>query len=493
MTQPTASALVLGLGCDRGTAFATLQEAVSQALHQTGAQVGDVVALASIDLKADEPCLLALAQQWGCPIHFYPAAVLAPVPVPNPSATVLRYTGTPSVSEAAALLAAGTAGQPAPIHALCLEKHKWRGADGKNATVSIARLHPPMSSSMPPESHSSMTTSPTPDTTTAPATAGKIMLVGIGPGSAAHMTARAREAIIEADTVIGYVTYIKLVADLLDGKEVIRKSMTEELDRAVTALESARQGKKVALISSGDAGVYGMAGPTYEVLFQAGWTPDDPVQVEIIPGASALNSCAALVGAPLTHDFCAISLSDLLTPWPTIARRLDAVAMADFVVALYNPKSGRRTRQIVEAQRLFLRHRRPDTPVAIVKSAYRRRESIVFTTLDQMAEADIGMLSTVLIGNSNTVVRHGLMVTPRGYANKYDLEQNGETRDGEKRGRSLSTGLLGWLETLQAQYAEGTDIATLAQQYRLPADYIRATLLEPISELASTDTAEEEA
>jgi precorrin-3B C17-methyltransferase len=298
------------------------------------------------------------------------------------------------------------------------------------------------------------------------ATAGKIMLVGIGPGSEAHMTARARQAIQEADTVIGYVTYIKLVADLLEGKEIIRKSMTEELDRAVSALEAARQGKKVALISSGDAGVYGM------------------VQVEIIPGASALNSCAALVGAPLTHDFCAISLSDLLTPWPTIARRLDAVAMADFVVALYNPKSGRRTRQIVEAQRLFLRHRRSDTPVAIVKSAYRRREHIVFTTLDQMAEADIGMLTTVLIGNSNTFVRHGLMVTPRGYANKYDLEQGGETRDGEKRGRSLSTGLLGWLDTLQAEHAEGLDIDTLAARHRLPADYIRSTLVDPVTETA---------
>lgn len=325
------------------------------------------------------------------------------------------------------------------------------------------------------------TTSPVPDTASMP---GKIMLVGIGPGSEAHMTARARAAISEADTVIGYVTYIKLVADLLEGKEIIRKSMTEELDRAVSALDAARQGKKVALISSGDAGVYGMAGPTYEVLFQAGWTPDDPVQVEIIPGASALNSCAALVGAPLTHDFCAISLSDLLTPWPTIARRLDAVAMADFVVALYNPKSGRRTRQIVEAQRLFLRHRRPDTPVAIVKSAYRRREQILFTTLDQMAEAEIGMLSTVLIGNSNTFVRHGLMVTPRGYANKYDLEQGGETRDGEKRGRSLSSGLLGWLDTLQAEYAEGLDIETLAARHRLPADYIRSTLMDPVTETA---------
>ncbi|MEW6023312.1 MAG: precorrin-3B C(17)-methyltransferase [Pseudomonadota bacterium] len=322
--------------------------------------------------------------------------------------------------------------------------------------------------------------------------AGKIMLVGIGPGSVDHMTARARAAIAEADVVIGYVTYIKLVADLIEGKEIIRKSMTEELDRAVSALEAARAGKKVALISSGDAGVYGMAGPTYEVLFQSGWTPDDAVQVEIIPGASALNSCAALVGAPLTHDFCAISLSDLLTPWPTIARRLDAVAMADFVVALYNPKSGRRTRQIVEAQRLFLRHRRPDTPVAIVKSAYRRRENIVFTTLDSMAEADIGMLSTVLIGNSNTFVRNGLMVTPRGYANKYDMD-GGATREGERAGRSLSTGLLGWLETLAAEHAAGDSIATLAARYRLPADYIQATLDEPWEAAAAAPSEETEA
>ena len=313
-----------------------------------------------------------------------------------------------------------------------------------------------------------------------PTPAGKIMLVGIGPGSVEHMTQRARAAIAEADVVIGYVTYIKLVADLIEGKEIIRKSMTEELDRAISALEAAQAGKQVALISSGDAGVYGMAGPTYEVLFQAGWTPEHPVQVEIVPGASALNSCAARVGAPLTHDFCAISLSDLLTPWPVIARRLDAVAYADFVVALYNPKSGRRTRQIVEAQRLFLRHRRADTPVAIVKSAYRRRERIEFTTLDRMAEAEIGMLSTVLIGNSNTFVRHGLMVTPRGYANKYDMADGGATRAGEKPGRSLSSGLLGWLDNLQADHAAGESLVSLAARHRLPLDYIESTLAEPI-------------
>ncbi|WP_269632928.1 precorrin-3B C(17)-methyltransferase [Pelomonas sp. BJYL3] len=310
---------------------------------------------------------------------------------------------------------------------------------------------------------------------------GKITLVGIGPGSEAHMTQRAREAIAEADVVVGYVTYIKLVAPLLEGKEVVRKGMTEELDRAVSALEAARQGKTVALISSGDAGVYGMAGPTYEVLFQAGWTPEDPVEVEIVPGASALNACAALVGAPLTHDFCAISLSDLLTPWPAIARRLEAAAASDFVTALYNPKSGRRTRQIVEAQRLFLRHRRPDTPVAIVKSAYRRRQHIELRTLADMGEADIGMLSTVLIGNSHTFMRHGLMVTPRGYANKYELDEGGITREGERAGRSLSTGLEGWLQTLAEEHAAGATPQALALRYRLPADYILAALRDAAS------------
>ena len=320
---------------------------------------------------------------------------------------------------------------------------------------------------------------------------GKIMLVGIGPGHVDHMTQRARAAIAEADVVVGYVTYIKLVADLLEGKEVIRKGMTEELDRAVHALEHARAGKKVALISSGDAGVYGMAGPTYEVLFQAGWTPETDVEVEIIPGASAINACASLVGAPLTHDFCSISLSDLLTPWPAIARRLDAAAAADFVVALYNPKSGRRTQQIQQAQALFLRHRRPDTPVVVVKSAYRRRQAIEYTTLDKMSECDIGMLSTVLIGNSHTFVRDGLMITPRGYANKYELEGDGSTREGEKRGRSLSTGLIGWTDNLRADHADGVSLAELALRHKLPVDYIEMVLNAPVEdESVTADEAE---
>jgi len=273
--------------------------------------------------------------------------------------------------------------------------------------------------------------------------AGKILLVGFGPGGKEQMTFRARAAIEEADVVIGYTTYIKLVQDLLAGKEVIRKGMTEEIDRCVEAYEAAKQGKVVALISSGDVGVYGMAGPTYEVLFQHGWTPQSDIKVEVVTGATALNACASLVGAPLTHDFCSISLSDLLTPWTTIRKRIDAVGASDFVIALYNPKSGRRTQQIIEAQRILLLHRDPKTPVAIVKSAYRRRQDIQMTTLDEMADKEIGMLTTVIIGNSSSYIKEGLLITPRGYANKYD-DLTGEAKEGEKAGRSLTMGLEGW-------------------------------------------------
>jgi precorrin-3B C17-methyltransferase len=317
---------------------------------------------------------------------------------------------------------------------------------------------------------------------------GKILLVGIGPGAHEHMTFRAREAIAEADVVIGYSTYIKLVADLLDGKEVIKKGMTEELDRSIEAYHYAQQGKIVALISSGDIGVYGMAGPTYEFLLESGWTPDSDIQVEVVPGSTALSSCASLVGAPLTHDFCSISLSDLLTPWTVIAGRLEAAAKGDFVVALYNPKSGRRTQQIVEAQKIMLRYRSAKTPVAIVKSGYRSRQNVQMVTLAEMADCDIGMLTTVLIGNSSTFERSGLMITPRGYANKYD-KLSGETKVGEQAGRSLSMGLDGWKSYVRT-YLRDTPNASLVRA----ATYFNrplAEILEAVVEANDDDLAGE--
>lgn len=250
---------------------------------------------------------------------------------------------------------------------------------------------------------------------------GKLLIIGFGPGSFEHITKRAREAIQESEVIIGYNTYVDLIAGLLTEQQVVRTGMTEEVSRAQEAVRQAKQGKKVAVISSGDAGVYGMAGLVYEVLMEQGWTREDGVQVEVIPGISAVHSAGSLLGAPIMHDSCTISLSDHLTPWELIAKRVEAAGMADFVIALYNPRSGRRTRQIIETQRILLKYRSPLTPVGIVKSAYRDRQHVVVTTLADMLSHDIGMLTTIIIGNSATKLYDGLMITPRGYQRKYTL------------------------------------------------------------------------
>lgn len=251
--------------------------------------------------------------------------------------------------------------------------------------------------------------------------AGKLLIIGFGPGSFEQITKRAREAIEESEIIIGYNTYVDLIAGLLSDQQIVRTGMTEEVSRAQEAVRQAKQGKKVAVISSGDAGVYGMAGLVYEVLMEQGWTREKGVEVEVIPGISAVHSAGSLLGAPIMHDSCTISLSDHLTPWELIAKRVEAAGMADFVIALYNPRSGRRTRQIVETQRILLKYRAPDTPVGIVKSAYRDRQHVVVSTLADMLNHDIGMLTTIIIGNSATKIYDGLMITPRGYQRKYTL------------------------------------------------------------------------
>lgn len=250
---------------------------------------------------------------------------------------------------------------------------------------------------------------------------GKLFVVGFGPGDFKHITTRAVEALQESDFIIGYKTYVELIQDLLTDQTVISTGMTEEVSRAQEAVKQAENGKKVAVISSGDAGVYGMAGLVYEVLIEKGWKEATGVEIEIIPGISAINSCASLLGAPIMHDSCTISLSDHLTPWDLIAKRVEAAAQADFVIALYNPRSGRRTRQIVETQRILLQYRSPETPVGLVKSAYRERQDIVITNLADMLNHDIGMLTTVVIGNSSTFLYDNKIITPRGYQRKYTL------------------------------------------------------------------------
>ncbi|WP_223588133.1 precorrin-3B C(17)-methyltransferase [Neobacillus bataviensis] len=250
---------------------------------------------------------------------------------------------------------------------------------------------------------------------------GKIFVVGFGPGDREHITKRAVDALQQSDCIIGYKTYVELIEPFLKAKSIVSTGMTEEVSRAQDAVKKAEAGNIVSVISSGDSGVYGMAGLVYEVLIEKGWTEKEGIAVEIVPGISAINSCASLLGAPIMHDSCTISLSDHLTPWTVIEKRIEAAAMADFVIALYNPKSGRRTRQIVEAQNILLKYRSPETPVGLVKSAYRENQNIVLTTLSEMLEHDIGMLTTVIIGNSSTFFYDNKIITPRGYQRKYTL------------------------------------------------------------------------
>ncbi len=250
---------------------------------------------------------------------------------------------------------------------------------------------------------------------------GKIMVIGLGPGNLEYLTARARHAIKECDTIIGYSVYVALLAELISDQEVIRAGATEEVARAQKAVQLAKEGKVVAVVSSGDAGVYGMAGLVFEVLIEQNWHVGDNPAVEIVPGVSSIHSCGALLGAPIMHDACTISLSDHLTPWEIIAKRVEAAAEADFVIAFYNPKSGHRTKQISEAQKILLKYRAPKTPVGLVKNAYRESEQIIFTTLENMLNHEIGMLTTVIIGNDSTFFHGGLMITPRGYQRKYAL------------------------------------------------------------------------
>ncbi len=252
---------------------------------------------------------------------------------------------------------------------------------------------------------------------------GKLFVVGIGPGNHEHMTFRAKEAIIESEVIIGYDTYVSLIEDLIEGKEVYRYPMTQEVDRANQAIEFAETGKIVSLVSSGDPGIYGMVGLIYEILADKNWNPEKDIYVECIPGVSSLNSCSALIGSPLMTDFAVVSMSDLLVPWDIIVKRVEAAALGDYVTVIYNPASKKRIHQLKDTRDIFLKYRNPDTPVAIIKGAYRESQKYVVTTLKDMLDYGdmMGMITTVIVGNSSTYRYNNLMINPRGYRSKYEL------------------------------------------------------------------------
>jgi precorrin-3B C17-methyltransferase len=263
-----------------------------------------------------------------------------------------------------------------------------------------------------------------------PAKKGKLYVVGVGPGNHDHMTYRAKQVIEESEVIVGYETYVGLVEDLIQGKEVYRYAMTQEVDRANQAIGFAEKGKIVSLVSSGDPGIYGMVGLIYEILAEKGWDKDRDIYVECVPGVSSLNSCAALVGSPLMTDFAVVSMSDLLVPWDMIVKRVEAAALGDYVTVIYNPASKKRIHQLHDTRQIFLKHRKPETPVAIVKGAYRETQQVVITTLDRMLEHQdmLGMITTVIVGNSSTYNYKGMMINPRGYTSKYELVKETPTK-----------------------------------------------------------------
>jgi precorrin-3B C17-methyltransferase len=235
--------------------------------------------------------------------------------------------------------------------------------------------------------------------------------VGIGPGGRQHRTFRAVEAIAESQVIVGYSRYLDLIEDLTAGKEIISSGMTQEVERCRTALLRAAAGQTVALVSSGDAGIYGMAGPAIELAHAEGLS----VPIEVVPGVTAASAAAAALGAPLMLDFAAVSLSDLLLPWEVIRRRLEAVAAADLVVALYNPRSAKRIRQLEETVEIFRAVRPGSTLVGVANSAGHGGQSLVVTDLDRLLGQQVDMRSTVIIGNSDTRLIDGRLVTARGY------------------------------------------------------------------------------
>lgn len=378
--------LVIGIGCNSGTSEEEIDKAVRASLEAHNLSFFSINSIASIDIKSKEEGLINFAKRYGFQVRFFSAEELNLVKGVTKSQVVFEATGAYGVSESAALLASGAS-------ELLIPKQKLG-----NVTVAVARMNKGITKKK-----------------------GRLYIVGTGPGSLGHITPHAREVIRNSDVIVGYGTYLDLIGELIKDKEVISTGMTQEVERCIKAIELAMSGKTVTIISGGDPGIYAMAGLVFEILYRQRQSDVSKIDLEVIPGVSALNACAALLGAPLMHDFVVISLSDRLTEWELIEQRLEYAAKVDFVTVLYNPRSRSRSDYIDRARDIFLRYKSPETPVGIVRSAMRRDEKIIITSLKDLPVDEIDMQTTVIIGNSKTFVFDKWMITPRGYSNKYDL------------------------------------------------------------------------
>jgi len=359
--------LVAGVGASKDVAEEEVLGLLDEALAVGGLARDSVTALATVDAKAEEAGIVAAARQGGWALHAYPADQLAAVPVPNPSAAALAAVGTPSVAEAAALSYGDE---------LVVAKRK-----SEMATVALARVRP----------------------------RGRLALVGLGPGDRDLVTPRAIEELRRASVEVGLDRYLDQIRDVLrPGTRVLGSGLGEEEQRAASAVAEARKGHAVALVGSGDVGVYAMASPALGIA-------GADIDVTGVPGITAGLAAAALLGAPLGHDHVILSLSDLHTPWEIIERRIRAAAEGDFVVAFYNPRSKERDWQLGAALEILAGHRAPGTPVGVVHDAFRPGQRVLITTLAEIDPAVADMTSVVIVGSASTQIIAGRMVTPRGY------------------------------------------------------------------------------
>ena len=387
--------LAVGVGCERDADPEELARLVDGTLAAHGLSPLSVACVASIDLKADEPAVQSMARRLGVPARFYPAARLEDEKprLRNPSDVVFRETGCHGVAEGAALAAAGKES------VLIVPKVK-----SARATGAVARSPADI------------------DATAVGRGRGRLAIIGIGPGAASLRTPEASAALAEATDIVGYSLYVELLGSAAIGKRIHERPLGAETERTQLALDLAAAGANVALISSGDAGIYGLASLAFEMLDRENRADWNRAAIAVIPGVSALQAAAAAAGAILGHDFAAISLSDLLTPWPDIERRLRAAAEGDFVVALYNPASAKRQRGIGVARDILLAHRAPDTPVVLARNLGRDGQRVDTITLAELGPDKVDMLTIVLIGSTQSRrLRRGRedwVYTPRGYERK---------------------------------------------------------------------------
>ena len=383
--------LALGVGCERGCSAEEIAHLARSALAEAGLARRAVAAIVSIELKLGEPGIHALAAELDVPARFFAAPdLLAETQrLSERSEAVFRATGCWGVAEGAALAAVGRDG------VLVVPKRKSR-----RATCAIARAPKPIAADAIGRSR------------------GRLAIIGIGPGDRAWRTPEASAALARASDVVGYGLYLDLLGHAIEGKKRHASAIGEEEARVRLALDLSAGGRSVALVSSGDSGIYGLAPLVFELLDRAAKPEWRTVELSVCPGLSALQAAAARAGAPLGHDFCAISLSDLLTPWKTIHTRLEAAASADFVIALYNPRSARRQARLAEAADILLRHRPAQTPVFIGRNLGRDKEERRIIALSELARAEIDMLTLLIVGSSRTRRIDGnppYLYTPRGY------------------------------------------------------------------------------